>query len=121
MVFRLIRASVVEKLEEEYITSARARGVPPHQILFRHILKNSLMPLLGISGSLFAQILSGSFLVELIFSVPGLAHYFVESIGNRDYSVALGITLIYSLVLIVMNFIFHYVAELIDPRLAVTR
>ncbi len=119
LIIRLVRTSAVENLQTDYIKSARAKGLTENHVLYKHVLKNSLIPLLSISGSLLAQILSGSFIVEQIFAVPGVAKHFVESVGNRDYSLLIGLTLVYSILLVAGNMFFDILAAVIDPRISV--
>ncbi len=118
LIIKLIRSSGLENIKAEYVQTARAKGVKDFAVLYKHVLKNSLIPLLSISGSLFAQILSGSFLVEQIFAIPGVASHFVESVIDRDYSLLIGLTLVYATILIITNMVMDEVATLVDPRLS---
>ncbi|MBK9295020.1 MAG: ABC transporter permease [Oligoflexia bacterium] len=117
LIIRLLRYSGLESIRADYVRMALAKGVSTSAILFKHVLKNSLIPLLAISGSLFAQILSGSFIIEQIFAVPGLAKYFVESVTNRDYTLVIGLSLVYSIILVTANMFFDLLVQIIDPRI----
>lgn len=114
---RLTRASMVEVLEKEYILTARAKGLSNLEIWKRHILKNSLLPIISYVGTLFANIITGSFVVEKIFGIPGLGAWFVTSITNRDYTIILGLTVFYSALLMITMFIVDFIYYLVDPRI----
>lgn len=117
LIVRLLRYSGLESIKADYVRMAMAKGASLNTILFKHVFKNSVIPLLAISGSLFAQILSGSFVVEQIFAVPGLAKYFLESVVNRDYTLVIGLSLVYSIILVVANMFFDMITQVVDPRL----
>ncbi len=114
---RLMRASLLEVLAQNYIKVARAKGLPNYLILFRHALKNAILPVVTYVGPLMAGILTGSFVVETIFAIPGLGRYFVSSIYNRDYTVILGVTIFYSALLIFFNLLVDITYSLLDPRI----
>ena len=114
---RLVRSSMVEVLEQDYIRTARAKGLSEKVVIFKHALKNSIMPVITYLGPLVAGVLTGSFVIESVFNVPGLGRYFVTSISNRDYTVILGVTVFYSLFLILMNLVVDVVYVMIDPRI----
>ncbi len=114
---RLMRSGMLEVLQQDYIKTARAKGLSPAAILFRHGLKNAIMPVATYLGPLVAAVFTGSFVVETIFAVPGLGRYFVVSVMNRDYTLILGLTVFYSIFLMVMNFIVDMVYALLDPRI----
>lgn len=114
---RLVRSSMVEVLGQDYIRTAKAKGLSDRVVIYKHALKNSIMPVITYLGPLIAGILTGSFVIETVFNVPGLGRYFVTSISNRDYTVILGVTVFYSLFLILMNLVVDIVYVLIDPRI----
>ncbi|MBI5274687.1 MAG: ABC transporter permease [Chlamydiales bacterium] len=114
---RLTRMNVIETLQQEYIITAMAKGLSVPQIIFRHVLKNSLLPVLTYLGPLTASILTGSFIIEKIFGIPGLGGWFVTSISNRDYTVIMGVTMFYSLILMLAVFIVDVLYFFIDPRI----
>ncbi len=114
---RLTRASMVEVLEKEYILTAKAKGLSNIAIWKRHILKNSLLPVISYVGTLFANIITGSFVVEKIFGIPGLGAWFVNSITNRDYTIILGLTVFYSGLLMITMFLVEFIYYLLDPRI----
>lgn len=118
---RLVRNNMVEILEQEYIVAAKARGLSTNKILVRHVLKNCILPVLSYLGPLFANIITGSFVIEKIFGIPGLGGWFVMSITNRDYTMIMGITLFYSAILMIAVFVVDLIAYTIDPRIRSNR
>lgn len=114
---RLVRSSLLEVVRQDYVRVARAKGLPKFKVVSKHALRNSLIPLVTYMGPLVASILTGSFVVESIFGIPGLGREFVVSIGNRDYSTTLGVTVFFCTFLIVANFIVDILYVVIDPRI----
>lgn len=113
---RLMRSELVEAYSKDFIRTARAKGLSPLTILFRHALGNAILPVITYIGPLTASLLTGSFVVETIFAIPGLGHYFVTSIYNRDYTVVLGITIFFSALIVLFNLIIDLIYPVIDPR-----
>jgi oligopeptide transport system permease protein len=118
---RLTRSSMLEVLSQDYIKTARAKGLSQTVILYRHALKNALIPVVTYIGPMAAGVLTGSFIVETIFAIPGLGRHFVTSIYNRDYTVILGITVFYSMLIIVFNLLVDLIYPLLDPRIKVNK
>lgn len=114
---RLMRSSMLEVLSQDYIRTARAKGLTAFWIIYRHALKNAMIPVVTYLGPLIAAIFTGSFIVETIFAIPGLGRHFVTSIYNRDYTVILGITVFYSALLVFLNFLVDIAYVLLDPRI----
>ena len=114
---RLTRSSMLEVLAQDYVRTARAKGISPFTILWRHALKNALLPVVTYLGPMIAAIFTGSFVIESIFAIPGLGRHFVTSIYNRDYTVILGITVFYSALLVLMNFLVDLAYLWLDPRI----
>lgn len=114
---RLTRSSMLDVLNQDYIRTARAKGLPERIILYRHALKNALVPVLTYLGPLLAGVLTGSFVIETMFAIPGLGRHFVTSIYNRDYTVILGVTIFYSTLLVTLNFIVDLLYAVVDPRI----
>lgn len=114
---RLMRSSMLEVLQQDYIRTARAKGLSWAQVIWRHAMKNAMIPVATYLGPLLAGILTGSFVVEHIFAIPGLGKHFVTSVSNRDYTVILGVTVFYSAFLIVMNFLVDVSYAILDPRI----
>ncbi|KML06785.1 ABC transporter permease [Rossellomorea marisflavi] len=117
IIARLTRSSMLEVLTQDYIRTARAKGLSPWKIVFKHALRNALLPVVTILGTLAAGILTGTFVIEQIFAIPGMGKYFVESINQRDYPVIMGTTIFYSAFLIVMLFLVDVAYGLLDPRI----
>lgn len=115
---RLSRASIVEVLRSDYIRTARAKGLSMPVIMFKHVLKGALLPVVSYLGPACAGIVTGSVVVESIFLVPGLGTFFVRSALNRDYTLIMGTIIVYSLILVLMNFIVDIIYGLLDPRIS---
>ena len=116
---RLTRSSMLDVLGQDYIKTARAKGLSRLTVLFKHALPNSLIPVITYIGPMAAGILTGSFVIESIFAIPGLGQYFVTSIYNRDYTVILGVTIFYSVIVIVLNMLVDLIYPLLDPRIKI--
>ncbi|NOL48550.1 ABC transporter permease [Pelistega europaea] len=117
IIARLTRASMLETLTQDYIRTAKAKGLSPWKVVVRHALRNALMPVVTLLGTLLASILTGTFIIEKIFAIPGMGRYFIDSISNRDYPVIMGTTVFYSTVLVVLLFLVDMVYCLLDPRI----
>jgi oligopeptide transport system permease protein len=121
VVARLTRSGMLEVLSQDFIRTAKAKGVGKGLIIYRHALKNSLIPVVTYVGPMTAGILTGSFVVESIFNIPGLGRYFVTSIYNRDYTVILGITIFYSALIVIFNFLVDIAYVFLDPRISLDK
>jgi oligopeptide transport system permease protein len=108
---------MLEVLRQEYITTARAKGLSERLVVFRHALRNILIPVVTVLGPLIAAVFTGSFVVEKIFAIPGLGRYYVTSINDRDYTTILGVTVFYSALLVFMNFLVDLTYAWLDPRI----
>ena len=117
---RLTRTSMIEVLQQDYILTARSKGLSSISILFKHAMRNSILPVVTYIGPLAASILTGSFIVEKIFAIPGLGYWFVMSVSNRDYTVILGVTVFYSCLLMICVFLVDILYTWIDPRTRTT-
>jgi oligopeptide transport system permease protein len=120
-VSRLTRSSLLETLEQDYMTTARAKGLKPAQILIKHGLRNSLLPVVTVLGPVVANLVTGSFVIEQIFALPGIGRQFVLSITNRDYTAIMGITIFYAAILMVMILIVDLLYVWLDPRIKLTK
>ncbi len=116
-VTRLMRSSMLEVLRQDYIRTARANGLSQFKVIGKHALKNALIPVVTYVGPMVASILTGSFVVEKIFALPGMGKHFTESVTNRDYTVIMSITLFYAAIYIFMVLIVDIAYALIDPRI----
>jgi len=114
---RLTRGSLLQVIQSDYIRTARAKGLAESIVIVRHALKNSMIPVVTVLGPMFAAVLTGGFTVEMIFGIPGLGRHFTTSIGNRDYPVVLGTTLIYAVFLVVANLMVDITYAWLDPRI----
>jgi oligopeptide transport system permease protein len=114
---RLSRSSLLETLQQDYMTTAKAKGLRTGQVLFKHGLRNSLIPVVTVLGPVAANLLTGSFVIEQIFALPGIGRHFVLSITNRDYTAIMGITIFYATILMVMIFIVDMLYLVLDPRI----
>lgn len=121
IIARLTRSSMLEVLTQDYILTAKAKGLTPAKIVLKHALKNALLPVVTVLGSLAAGILTGTFVIEKIFAIPGMGKYFVDSINNRDYPVIMGTTIFYSTLLIFLLFLVDVAYGLLDPRIKLHR
>lgn len=119
--FFLVRTAVVEVREQAFVVFKRSSGVSGWRIALMHVLRNAWLPLVSVLGPLAANILTGSFAVETIFAVPGLGRHFVHAVMNRDYTLVMGITLLYSAVLIALNTVSELALLRLDPRLRQSR
>ncbi len=114
---RLTRASLLQVVNEDYIRTARSKGVREYTVIVVHALKNAMIPVVTIIGPAFAALVTGTFVVELIFGINGMGKHFVTSIGNRDYPIITGVTLIYAVVLVVANLMVDITYAWLDPRI----
>jgi oligopeptide transport system permease protein len=120
-VARLTRSSMLDVINQDYIRTARAKGVPPWLIVFKHALRNSLIPVLSYLGPLIAFTLTGGFVVESVFNIPGLGRYFIQSILNRDYPIIMGTTIFLAALLVFMNLVVDILYKFVDPRIDLSR
>ena len=114
---RLVRSSMIEVLSQDYIMMAKAKGLSMLQIIRSHVLKNALLPAISYIGHVSATILTGNFVIEKIFGIPGLGNWFVSSIANRDYTMIMGITMFFSATLMGITFITDVIYCFVDPRI----
>jgi ABC-type dipeptide/oligopeptide/nickel transport system permease component len=118
---RLTRSSFLDVLSMDYVQTAIAKGVTGPRLIFRHVLRNSLLPVVTILGPMIASILTGSFIIEKIFGIPGLGKYFVEAIYDRDYPLILGTVIFYSALLVTFIALVDIAYRFIDPRIKIGR
>ena len=116
---RLSRSSLLEVIRQDYIKVAKAKGLTKRKVIFKHALRNSLIPIVTYLGPILAGVLTGSFVIETLFGIPGLGREFVQSIGNRDYTTTLGVTIFYSTFLILCNLVVDLLYVIIDPRIKI--
>lgn len=114
---RLTRSSLLDVIRQDYIRTAVAKGLSKKTVIFKHALRNALIPIVTYMGPLIAGILTGSFVVEKIFGIPGLGREFVQNITNRDYMAIMGVTVFYSAFLVICNLVVDILYAFIDPRI----
>ncbi len=114
---RITRASVLEVLSQDYIRTARAKGLAERVVILRHVVKNSMVPILTVLGPIFAALVTGSFIVEQIFAINGVGRHFVTAVFRRDYGVIMGVTLFYALVVATANLVIDILYGFVDPRI----
>lgn len=117
LIARLLRDKMIEVMGQDYIRLAVAKGVKPRNIVFKHALRNAILPIITIMGPTIAAVLTGSFVIEKMFSIPGLGKYFVDSINDRDYTMVLGVTVFYAIFLIIMMILVDIIYVLVDPKI----
>jgi len=113
---RLTRSSMLDVLSQDYIRTARAKGVKPYKVLFKHSLRNAVTPVITYAGPMIAYIITGSLVVEKIFAVPGLGKYFISSINTRDYTLIMGTTIFLAALVIILMLISDILYKVFDPR-----
>ena len=106
----------MENLNKDYIRTARAKGLPEGRVLWKHLLRNSILPVINYLAPATAYILTGTLVVERIFNIPGMGRYFVEAATNRDYNLVMGVMLVYGFLLMLFNAIVDVAYAFIDPR-----
>ncbi len=116
-VTRLTRSSMLEVLQQDYIRTAKAKGLSSFRVLFKHSLRNALIPVVSYLGPMIAGILTGSFVIESIFSIPGIGKYYTTSVSQRDFTLIMGLTMFYAVFLVFAVFIVDILYVLIDPRI----
>ncbi|MBZ4645454.1 MAG: oligopeptide transport system permease protein [Petroclostridium sp.] len=117
---RLMRSSMLEVLRQDYIKTAKAKGLSRGVIIVKHAIRNAILPIVTVLGIITANLVTGSFVIERIFGIPGMGEMFVKGIFNRDYPVILGSTVFYSAILILLNFVVDVTYTFIDPRIKIT-
>jgi oligopeptide transport system permease protein len=113
---RLVRGTMLETLQQDYVRTARAKGLRYRRVVGLHVLRNSLIPVVTAAGPLLGYIITGSFVIELIFNIPGIGQQYVDSVSNRDYSVVMGLTVLLSVIVILANLIVDILYGILDPR-----
>jgi len=121
LVARLMRASMLDVVNQDYIKTAKSKGLSPFQIIWKHQIRNAILPVITVLGPVTATLLTGTFVVEQIFAIPGLGKFYVLGIQNLDYSLVLGMTTFYGLFLIAANFVVDIIYGLVDPRIRIAR
>jgi ABC-type dipeptide/oligopeptide/nickel transport system permease component len=118
---RLMRSSMLEILGQDYIKTAKSKGITKSAVILKHAVRNAILPIISVLGTLISNLLVGSFVIEKIFGIPGLGLFFVKSIVSRDYTLIMGTTIFYSIILITMLFFVDIAYMFIDPRIRLTK
>jgi ABC-type dipeptide/oligopeptide/nickel transport system permease component len=113
---RLVRGTMLETLQQDYVRTARAKGLRYRRVVVLHVLRNSLIPVITAAGPLLGFIITGSFVIELIFNIPGIGQQYIDSVFNRDYSVVMGLTVLLSVIVILANLVVDILYGVLDPR-----
>ncbi len=116
---RMMRASMLDVINQDYTRTAKAKGLSYFQIIWRHTMRNAMLPIITILGPLVVGIITGTIVIERIFAIPGLGKYYVESIYKNDYSITLGLTIFYSSMLVVAIFVVDLLYGIVDPRIRI--
>lgn len=114
---RITRASMLEVLRQDYIRTARAKGVAEYRVVVRHAMRNALVPVLTVLGPILAGLVTGSFVIEQYFAIPGVGRSFVEAVGNRDYGIIMGMTLLYATIIAFLNLAVDVSYAIANPRI----
>lgn len=114
---KLVKSSFTEAMSQDYVVMARAKGLGRGRITLLHVLKNAMIPVITISGPMIAFLLTGSFVVENIFTIPGIGREFVNAVSNRDYTVIMGLTIFIGVILVLCNLISDIICAIVDPRI----
>ena len=118
---RLVKSSYAEAMQQDYVVMAQAKGIRPGRIAFVHVLRNAMLPVITTSGPMIAFLLTGSFVVETIFTIPGIGREFVMAVSNRDYTVVMGLTIFIGALIILCNLAADVLCALVDPRIKLTQ
>lgn len=121
LIARLMRANMLEVIGEDYIKTAKAKGLSQVEITVSHQIRNAILPVITILGPTTASLLTGTFVIESIFAIPGLGRHYVYSIQNLDYTLVLGLTIVFGVFLVAMQLLVDIVYGLVDPRIRVGR
>ncbi len=121
MIARLMRASMLEVTGQDYIMTAEAKGLPVYKIVWRHQIRNAILPVVTVLGPIVAALITGTFVIEQIFAIPGLGRHYVMGIQNLDYTLVLGLTIFYGAFVIILNFIVDIIYGFVDPRIRVAK
>src|SRR5690554_165161 len=118
---RLMRSSMLEVLGQDYIKTAKSKGLKRSAVILKHAVRNAILPVISILGTTISNLLVGSFVIEKIFGIPGLGRFFVQSISNRDYTLIMGTTIFYAIILVVMLLVVDIAYMIIDPRIKLAK
>jgi oligopeptide transport system permease protein len=115
----LLRSTLIETMSEDFVRTARAKGLKESSVIAKHALLHSLIPVLTVMGPLVAALLTGSFVVEYVFAIPGMGRFFITAVTDRDYPLIMGVTLVYTTLLVCANLVVDLLYSFVDPRIRV--
>jgi oligopeptide transport system permease protein len=121
LVARLMRASMLEITGQDYILTAEAKGLPTRKIIWKHLIRNAILPVVTVLGPIVAALVTGTFVIEQIFAIPGLGRHYVMGIQNLDYTLVLGLTIFFGAFVVLMNFLVDVIYGIVDPRIRVAK
>lgn len=119
LIARLTRAALLESIRSDYVRTARSKGLSEGVVVLKHALRNSLIPVVTLLGPLAAFVVTGTFVIEYIFAIPGMGKYFIDAVTNRDYPLVMGVTMVYGFMLVVANLLVDLAYAVIDPRIRI--
>ena len=120
LIARLTRAALLESIRSDYVRTARAKGLSEGSVVLKHALRNSLIPVVTLLGPLAAFVLTGTFVIEYIFAIPGMGKYFIDAVTNRDYPLIMGVTMVFGFTLVMANLVVDLCYAVIDPRIRIS-
>lgn len=118
--FRYVRNTVIEQLQLDYVRTIRSKGISEKYVLFKHVLRNSMIPVLTVFGLIFAEVVAGTIIVEQVFGLPGIGRLLISSIGSRDFPLVQGIIMYITFVVVLVNFFIDILYSVLDPRIRLT-
>ncbi len=119
LIARLTRAALLESIRADYVRTARAKGLSESKVILKHALRNSLIPVITLLGPLAAYVLTGTFVIEYIYAIPGMGKYFIDAVTNRDYPLIMGVTMVFGFALTAANLLVDMAYVVIDPRIRI--
>lgn len=120
LIARLTRAALLESIRSDYVRTARAKGLSERVVILKHALRNSLIPVVTLIGPLAAYVVTGTFVIEYVYAIPGMGKYFIDGVTNRDYPLIMGVTMVYGFVLVFANLLVDVAYAIIDPRIRIS-
>ncbi|MCM3709194.1 ABC transporter permease [Sporosarcina luteola] len=120
VMFRYVRNTVIEQLQLDYVRTIRSKGITEKYVLFKHVLRNSMIPVLTVFGLIFAEVVAGTIIVEQVFGLPGIGRLLISSIGSRDFPLVQGIIMYITVVVVLVNFFVDILYSILDPRIRMT-
>lgn len=117
--FRYVRTSILEQIRLDYVRTIRSKGIVERTVMYKHVLKNAMIPILTVFGLITAEVMAGTIIVEQVFSIPGVGQLLVTAINNRDFPLVQGIVMYITIAVVTINFIIDILYSVIDPRIRI--